>query len=389
MKILEVSNSATEKQWIRLPWKIYKDDPNWIPHIVQDVRKVFDPEKNKLFKDGKAWRWLLLDDANKPIGRIAAFINNKTAYEEEHPVGGMGFFECVNDQAAANLLLDTAKTKLEAEGMEVMEGPINFGEKNQYWGLLIENFDDPPTYQNNYNPPYYLQLLENFGFQEYYKQLFFKRSMRVEAQGIFYRKYNQMKQDPKFEVRNVKGMSIKQIADDFRTIYNAAWVDHDNFKPMREETAMKAINAMKPIMDRDIIIYVYYDGNPIAFYISIPELNTAFKHINGNLNWWGKLVFLWYKTRKAWTTMNGIVFGVVKEWQGKGIEGAMIVFAGETLIPLNRYEDTVLTWIGDFNPKMIKVCKNLGSELYRTLATFRYNFDRQREFVRRAAIKKD
>lgn len=388
MKILEVKSGATEKQWINLPWKIYKDDPNWIPHVKQDVRKVFDPEKNKLFKDGQAWRWVLKTHDNKVIGRIAAFINNKTANEEEHPVGGMGFFECIDDQDAADLLLNVAKETLQANGMEVMEGPINFGEKNQYWGLLIENFEDAPTYQNNYNPPYYLGLLENFGFQEYYKQLFFKRSMRRTAEGIFHRKYNQMRQDPKFKVKNVKGMSIKQIADDFRTIYNAAWVDHDNFKPMREETALKAINAMKPIMDRDIIIYVYYDNNPIAFYISIPELNTAFKHINGNLNWWGKMVFLWYKSRKAWKTMNGIVFGVVKEFQGKGIEGAMIVHAGETVVPLKRYEDTVLTWIGDFNPKMIKVCVNLGAELYRTLATFRYNFDHEREFVRKSAIKK-
>ena len=217
--------------------------------------------------------------------------------------------------------------------MEVMEGPINFGEKNQYWGLLIENFKDAPTYQTNYNPEYYKDLLENYGFQEFYQQLFFKRDMQTPAQSIFYRKYNQMKDDPKFEMRNVRGMSIKQIADDFRTIYNAAWVDHDNFKPMREETAMKAMKAMKPVMDRDIIVYVYYDKKPIAFYINIPELNQIFCHVNGNLNWIGKLKFLWHKWRKTSRTMNGIVFGVVKEWQGKGIEGAMIVYAGEQIIP--------------------------------------------------------
>jgi len=386
MKIQEVNNSTTEEQWIGLPWKIYENDKNWIPHLKQDVRKIFDTEKNKLFKDGKAWRWLVLNDNGEAIGRIAAFINAKTAYEEELPVGGMGFFECINDQEAANLLLNAAKEKLKEGGMEVMEGPINFGEKNQYWGLLIENFLDAPTYQTNYNPAYYKELLENYGFQEYYKQLFFKRDMHEPAQSIFHRKYNQLKVDPKYDLRTVRGLSTEQIAKDFRKVYNDAWVDHGNFKPMREETALKAMKTMKPVLDPDIVIFVFYDNEPIAFYINLPELNEIFKYINGNLNWYGKLVFLWHKWRRTVRTMNGIVFGVAKEFQGKGIEGAMIVYAEEVIVPLKRYDETVLTWIGDFNPKMVRVCETLGGGVYRTLATYRFNFDRERPFERKQAI---
>src|SRR5690606_35146562 len=144
MKIEEVRDRRTIKQWMDLPWSIYKNDSNWIPHLRQDVEKVFDPQKNKLLKEGKVKRWLLYDQHQKPIGRVAAFINPKTAYTEKQPTGGMGFFECINDRNAAALLFDAARDWLKAQGMEAMDGPINLGDRNTFWGLLIENFEDPP-----------------------------------------------------------------------------------------------------------------------------------------------------------------------------------------------------------------------------------------------------
>ena len=123
-------------------------------------------------------------------------------------------------------------------------------------------------------------------------------------------------------------------------------------------------------------------------YISLPELNEIFRYVDGNLNWWGKLKFLWHKKRGAVKTMTGIVFGVAKEFQGKGIEGALIVYGEKYIVNKKLYKDTVLTWIGDFNPRMIKVCENLGAENYRTLATYRYLFDRSKPFKRHPVIEK-
>lgn len=160
MKLMTADDPRIIRDWMRLPWSIYRNDPNWIPHLRQDIEKVFDPKRNKLFKGGTAQRWVLYDDAGAAVGRVAAFVNPKTARTEERPTGGMGFFECINDRAAATLLLDAARDWLSAQGMEAMDGPINFGEKNMYWGLLIDNFTDPPIYGVNYNPPYYRDLLE-------------------------------------------------------------------------------------------------------------------------------------------------------------------------------------------------------------------------------------
>ncbi|MBK6543499.1 MAG: hypothetical protein IPG10_19925 [Flavobacteriales bacterium] len=357
------------------------------PHLKQDVEKVFDPARNKLFQGGQAWRWVVYDANGTPVGRVAAFINPKTAHTEAQPTGGMGFFECVNDQAVANMLLDAARDRLKQEGMQAMDGPINFGEKNMYWGALIENFTDPPIYGVNYNPPYYPALLETYGFRLYYKQLFFKRSMEVKAQPIFHRKFNQMKNDPDYLIRDARGRSVEQLADDFMTVYNAGWVDHENFKPMERAAALKIIKAMEPVMDPRILIFVEHKKVPVAFYISVPEMNEIFRYVNGDLNWIGKLKFLWHKWRGTVKTMTGIVFGVAKPYQGKGLEGAMIVFA-EKIVEAGLYRDTILTWIGDFNPRMIKVCVNLDAVNYRTMATYRYLFDRALPFERRPIIEK-
>jgi GNAT superfamily N-acetyltransferase len=137
-----------------------------------------------------------------------------------------------------------------------------------------------------------------------------------------------------------------------------------------------------------LLIFIRYDERPIAMYISLPELNEIFRYVNGDLNWIGKLKFLYHKWRGTVKTMTGIVFGVAKEWQGKGIEGALIVIGEKTIVDKKLYKDTILTWIGDFNPRMIKVCENLGAANYRTLATYRYLFDRSVPFERHPILEK-
>ena len=395
MKITEATNGKALRDWIQLPWKIYAGDQNWIPHLRQDVEKVFDPTRNKLLqaradrKAGTIKRWVLYDANGNATGRIAAFVDPKTAWtDKQQPTGGCGFFECVDDQRAASLLFDTARDWLAQQGMEAMDGPVNLGERNMFWGLLTENFTDLPIYGTNYNPPYYPRLFEAYGFQIYFKQLFFKRLATAPVQPIFHRKYQQFMNDPEISVRNAVGMGAEKLAEDFRNVLNAAWVDHDNFKPMAKEVALKTIRQMKPVMDPRIVVFVYHKEKPIAFFVNLPELNQVFRHVNGNLNWLGKLKFLWHKWKGTSTTMTGIVFGVVKEWQGKGVEGVMIVHLSKWLMETNRYADTVLTWIGDFNPKMLRVCENLGATNYRTLATYRYLFNRSKPFERLPLIGK-
>jgi len=382
MQITEVISQTERENFLRVPERIYSADPNYIPHLRQDIEKTFDPAKNRAFKGGTACRWILQDASGGLTGRIAAFVNRKYADGMEQPTGGIGFFECINDHESAKLLFDTAIAWLKIQGMEAVDGPINFGEKDRFWGLLVENFTDLPSYALNYNPPYYRQLFDTYGFQLYYNQYIFKRDLYVPAQEVFVKKYNMVMSNPEYRISNIRGRSWEQVAYDFCTVYNNAWGGHHGFKKMPLEQARKIMKALKPVVDRDIIVFVYHNEQPVAFYVNIPELNEIFRFVNGNLNWLGKLKFLWHKWRKTPRIMVGIVFGVDRAYHGKGLEGAMIKWAEENIVPLHRYDVTTLTWIGDFNPKMIHVAENLGAERSRAYITYRFLFDPNKTFER-------
>ena len=381
MKIIEVNSPPTINEFLSLPKKIYQDDKNWIPHLKQDIEKVFNPKQNKAHAKGKITRWVLRDEDNEAIGRIATFIDNDSKN------GGIGFFECINDEKAAFSLFNRAKEWLEKSGADLMDGPINFGEKNLFWGLLVDNFTDPNSYAMNYNPSYYIDFFESYGFQVYYKQFMYKRNISTPVQETYERKYDKIVQDKDYQIANVQQLTLDEIADNFRTVYNAAWGGHHNFKNMTEKTARKIMFNLKPIYDPEIMFFVYHKDRPIAFYINIPELNEIFKYVNGILNWMGKLKFIYHKWKKTPKTMVGIVFGVDKEFQGKGIDGALIKWSQNKIAAKKRYKETVLTWVGDFNPKMLKICENLGAQPYRTYHTYRYLFDREEPFERHPIIE--
>jgi hypothetical protein len=382
MELVAVKDKISQKRFLDLPKYIYRDDKNYIPHIRQDIEKVFDEKKNKLFKlGGITQRWILVHEG-EVIGRVAAFVHPKTSKAGKYKVGGMGFFECINNKQAAFLLFDTCKAWLIGQGMQGMEGPVNFGERDQFWGLLTENFTSAPSYGMNYNPPYYKDFFEEYGFRNYFNQYVYWRDLKLPAQEVFVKKANILKHDPNFSVRSMRGIKPEKIAEYFLEVYNSAWGGHEGFKSMRIEQARAIIKSMQVIMDKDILIFAFDRDKPIGFYLNIPELNEFFVHVNGNMNWWGKLKFLYYLKFGKRNTMLGIVFGVSRDYQGRGVEGAMISYCGDVVVPMNRYKDTILTWIGDFNPKMLRVIENLGTVLHRTLVTYRIFFDESIPFER-------
>jgi hypothetical protein len=385
MNIIEVESAKNKKEFHRIPYLIYRNDRNWIPHLRQDVEKVFNPVKNKFFQYGGAVRWILKDDTGRLIGRVAAFIDHRRAKKEKQPTGGMGFFECIDDQASADLLFDTCREWLQTRGMAAMDGPINFGDRDRYWGLLIDGYDKPPVYLNGYNPPYYQDLFENYGFRTYFNQLVYVRSLREPAQKKFREHAEQISRDPDYCFRHLVKKHWLKFADDFCTIYNEAWASHSDYKKMSKEQARSAVKKLKPVMDEKLMWFGYYRDQPIAFLIMLPELNQIFRHLHGNLNWWGKLKFVYYKKKKICTNAFGIAFGIIPDHQGKGVEGSLIMQAEELFLhsgQRSKYENIILTWIGDFNPKMMRVVENLGTKTYQTLCTYRILFDENAPFER-------
>ena len=170
MEIVEVTTDKGRKDFLDMVAGIYAGDQNYVRPLNGDIEGIFDPAENGFFKHGEITRWVLYDDHHKVIGRVAAFINDKKAHSYDQPTGGMGFFECINDQNAANKLFDTATNWLKERKMEAMDGPINFGENDRFWGLLIDGFTQP-GYGMAYNPKYYQTLFEEYGFKLYYEMI--------------------------------------------------------------------------------------------------------------------------------------------------------------------------------------------------------------------------
>ncbi len=383
MQMHEVKTNADKKAFLQVAIDIYKNDPNWIRPLDKDVEEVFDPAKNKFFKKGNCTRWILQDDKGKPIGRIAAFVNNQ--YKQEQPTGGIGFFECINDQAAADFIFNYCKEWLRQQGMQAMDGPINFGERDKWWGLLVEGFYEP-LYCMNYNPSYYKQLFENYGFQVYFNQVCFALKVKDELEKKYYDRHGIVAADPNFKAVHIKIDQLEKFAKDFTYVYNKAWAGHGGGKSLEERQVQKMFKAMKPAMDEDITWYVYYKDEPVAIWISLPDLNQFFKHMNGRFGLLQKLYFLWLKKFGKCNRFVGLVFGIIPEFQGKGVDAYIIVEGGTYIQKLNKYEDYEMQWIGDFNPKMINIAQNLGTKRSRILSTYRYLFDRHKEFKRHHII---
>lgn len=385
--IEEVRNSDQVEAFRALPFKIYQNDPNWVPHIRQEVEQVFDPAENTFFEHGEAIRWILRDHQGEVIGRVAAFVNWRKSHTYSQPTGGMGFFECIDNQDAANTLFDTCKNWLEDRDIEAMDGPINFGENNKYWGLIIENFNKPPYYGQNYNPEYYVRLFENYGFRVYYRQIIFDKSFYEPIPGLFQRRADRLRNEGEYQVVNYKKSEARKFARHFMEIYNDAWQTHDNFKQMTEKQAFALLKQIKPVADEDLIIFVYHQGEPVATMVALPNINEVYQKVGDNMNVIGKLKFLYYKTTMKFTSCYGVVFGVKQKFQGRGIEGLIFdTLRRENAQKGYKYENYIVTWIGDFNPKMIRVMEALGCVRSRTMATYRKLFDESAPFERSPII---
>ena len=255
MQLIKVNNSRLEEEFILVNVNLYKHDSNYIRPIDKDVQAIFNPDKNKLLKQGsECIRWLLQANDGGYIGRIAAFVNHKTFDKNDQPTGGFGFFDCIDNQEAANMLLQAAKQWLTEKGMEAMDGPINFGERDRFWGLLVDNFE-PPTYLVNYNYPYYQKLLEQFGLQNYFNQYTYYRLVDDRLSAEYYQSAEKILTNPDYTFKHIELKNIDKYAEDFRLIYNAGWAKFEGVREMPAEQAQKVFKSMKPIIDERIILF--------------------------------------------------------------------------------------------------------------------------------------
>jgi len=372
-RLLEVQDKKTRRMFLETPRWLYRNDPNFISPLDNTIEAIFDPAKNTFFDFGEAIRWVMTDEKGQFAGRVAAFINRKKAFTFQQPTGGMGFFECVNDKEAAQILFDACRTWLEERGMQAMDGPINFGENDNFWGMLVEGFM-PQSFGMNYNPPYYRQLFEDYGFATYFEQITNHLDLRKPFPERFWKIADWVRQKPEFNFRHFTLKEMDSFMDDFLEIYNDAWQFHENFTPMEKEALSRTMTDLKTIMVPEFIWFAYHGEEPIAFEVMIPDINQLLKFFKGKPTLWGKIRIALKGKKNIFTRSRITIMGVKPQYQKSGIESALFWHMDKVMKQNPNYREVELSWVGDFNPKMRMLHESVGATFAKRHVTFRKLF---------------
>jgi hypothetical protein len=382
MNLIKVSDKKTRQMFLDTSRIIFRNDKTWVCPLDNDINGIFNPEKNPYFKHGSAERWILTDKNNQLIGRIASFIDTNLCNSYDQPTGGIGYFECIDDKQAAFFLFDTAKEWLKGKGMEAMDGPVNFGETDKYWGLLVSGFTHP-SFDVPYNHPYYQSLFESYGFQVFYTMEGFHIDLTKPLSERFLKIAQWVTGKPGYEFKHFTWKDQEQFSKDFAIVFNEAWSSFkQHFELLEADYIKTVLKKAKPIIDEEFIWFAYFEGKPIAIYLMFPDLNQILKHLNGKMDLISKIKFLYYKQQKTMTRAKGLLMGVIPKYQNLGIESGFILHLRKALEKKKHYTEVELSWVADFNPKMRKIFISVGAIPVKNYITYRYLFDRQKEFKR-------
>jgi GNAT superfamily N-acetyltransferase len=377
MRVSEVKTESQKKEFINFPKRLYRDDPHWVCPLDSEAEAVFDPARNAAFSHGVATRWILSGDDGKTIGRVAAFIDNIRSEANRQPTGGFGFFEVTESREAAFMLFDTAREWLTARGMKAMDGPVNFGDNDNYWGLLVDGFVQP-GFGMPYNKEYYLKYFEDYGFRTYFEQYSYHRDVAsvVEFPERFRKIAEWISKRPGYTYRHFEYSKADKFIGDMVEIYNATWaVFKEDFTPLDPARVRTTMQQAKAFMDPELVWFAYHNEKPVAFFVLLPDLNQIIKHFNGRLTPWNIIRFVWYKTTHRMTRARALVAGVHPSYQNSGIESAIFLEIFRVFRKKRYYKELELSWVGDFNPKMISIYEAIGAHKAKTHLTMRYMID--------------
>lgn len=387
MQIHEVNNRKERQEFINFPKRLYKDDPNWVCILDRELEATFDPNKNHLFRQGDARRWLLKDDNGITIGRIAAFFDRVRSSANRQQTGGIGFFEVTENREAAFTLFDTAKEWLKNRGMEAMDGPINFGENDNNWGLLVEGFMQQ-GFGMPYNKKYYRDFFESYGFRNYYEQYSYHREVFNEKGEIDFpprimKIAEWLTKRPGYSFEHFEFVKKDKFINDLVDIYNSAWsVFKEDFTPLDPDLLNATLQKARAFIDEDLIWFAYHNNKPVAFFILFPDLNQIIKPFKGKINLWNMIRFAYAKATHKMTRMRALVGGVHPSYQNKGIESAIFYNVYQICMHKPWYKELELSWVGDFNPRMIAIYEALDAKMAKKHITYRYMINDKLEFIR-------
>jgi hypothetical protein len=370
LEVKEVTNKHEWNQFIKLPWEIYKNDPLWVPPLLFDLKKQLNQKANPFFHAAEIKYWIAIFNG-KCVGRIAAIINHQHNRYYKIKVGFFGYFECIDDLTVSQELLFTANAWLRKQGMSTVWGPVNLSLGNES-GLLIEGFDRSPIIQMSYNPPYYVHLIESFGYKKEHDLFAFYISDDILKDEKIMRRLRHLSEivinREKISFRNFNRKDFKNEVEKIRLLFNDYMSDNWGFVPMERKEFDFIAQSLRAVLVKELAIFAEIDGIEIGFSLALPDINQVLKHMNGKLTPFGIFKFLFLKNKI--TDIRVILMGITKPFRRKGLEA---VFYYQTIIEgaKRKFKGAELSWVSEANPLMIRELQNLNAKLYKCYRVFK------------------
>lgn len=363
LSIVPVRSARRREQFIRMAWDIYRDDPNWVPPVLADRRKLLDPEKNPFWNHSQG-EFFLAEREGKIVGRIAAIVNDAHNRVHHDKVGFFGFFESVNDPEVAHALFDAACRWLAEKGMESVRGPVN-PSINDEAGLLVEGFDDPPQILMTYNPEYYIALIESYGFTKAKDMYAWKLTAEFLTPKLE-RVQRAVREREKIVVRNFRFGPKSAFQEDIgvlREIYNQAWAPNWGAVRMTSEEFDALAADLKTIAAKDLVLIAESEGRPVGFALALPDVNQVLIRNRG-----GSLVgAVWHLLTGKKRIKRGriVVLGVIPAFQRRGIDAVLYYEIGTRMVNKYGYAESEASWVLEDNEMMNRAARMMKGEIYK------------------------
>ncbi len=361
IEIIPVVSKKDLNDLIKLPWRIYKNDPNWIPPLISQQRIIFDKKKYPFFEHSEA-DFFIARNGKEPVGSIVAILNNRHNQVHNENVGFFGFFETIADYQVAQKLLDTVMDWAKKKNLDYIRGPENYSQ-NDVCGLLVDGFDTPPVILMSHNPPYYQDYIERYGFTKAMDLWAYCMDKNTPIPERLVKVVERMKGRSNVKFRSINKKILNKEIEKVKYVYNHAWEKNWGFVPLTDHEIDHIANDLKQLVDPDIVFFAEEDGRPIGFSLAVPDINQVLKKINGRLFPFGIFKLL-YHARKI-NRLRVIIMGVIKEYRNKGIDSVFYLDTYQKGIA-KGYNWGEFSWILENNDPMNTALRNIGARVYKT-----------------------
>lgn len=358
-----VSGKQDLDAFLQLPYRIYRDDPNQVFPLIDELKTFFDRKKNPFFNHAVAEQWIARDESGTVVGRIAAAVDQYSNDHQKEEVGFFGFYEADDNLELAHLLLNTARTWIASQKMQTMRGPGCFTSNHDWFGVQVDGLFNRPVVGMPYNPRYYLQHFEDFGLLKAKDLYAWHMVSDGELPEKIQRLIDRVIDRPGLVIRNLDMSRFEEEASLLRTLYNGSWSSNWGFIPMDDEDFAYSAKDMKSMVDPAYIKIAELDGKPVGFSVTFPDFNIATQPMKGRMYPFGWLKFLMAKRTINYARMP--LMGVLPEYRKMGVDMALVYRTLQAVFE-KGITSGECSWILEDNKAMNRILEGYGAQMYKT-----------------------